>query len=119
MQDISDCFKKQNAKKAYARKPYQHNVKDAYECQVKCQESDDCKYFQYKLKWRTTETNCWLKKEIAKTRAKYSIDFIFGPKDCKGTTILDEYVLAYVDITNLYINIDIFQCTLVTSMHEF
>ena len=90
---FSDCFKEQHAKKSYIRtKPNSYLVNDAYECQMKCQERDECKYFEHKRKWYGNEKNCWLKEEDAKKKAKYNKDFLIGPKYCHGMTF---YTVAF------------------------
>ena len=73
------CFSKQSAKKRYVPQPYHFKVDTAEECQVKCQERGECKYFQF-----NNGADCYLKKETAASAAKANECCVFGPKYCRG-----------------------------------
>ena len=60
-----------------------HNFKSIHtpiECQIRCQNNDECAYFVVWLqgKWK----GCWLKTKKAKRSAKPDPNAIMGPKFC-------------------------------------
>ena len=78
-ESILGCFSQQHVKKKFVPKPYHFEVASAEECQCKCQERDECKYFELQ-----NDVDCYLKNENAASVAKPNKYFIFGPKYCEG-----------------------------------
>ena len=57
------------------------NINSPEECQRKCQENVECRYFVLHLKGRWK--GCWMKTEGAKSTIKTRKQTIFGPKYCE------------------------------------
>ena len=83
---VLDCFTKQAAKKTYVPKPYKYDISDPSECQAKCQEREECMYFQH------MQGKCYLKTREAKERAKSNNCCTFGPKYCNGIFYLTRHI---------------------------
>ena len=84
---ISDCFDydaKATGNKVIREKHYFQDVRNAKDCQKICQQSMTCKYFVYNL----INKSCNLKSEGASKTKESKLQFIFGPRNCKGTTTL-------------------------------
>ena len=77
-----DCFEEQSAIKQYISKPYSYSVHDATECQQKCQEREECGYFQFSLHTFKGK-NCYLKTKNAERHVKPNNCCVFGPKHCE------------------------------------
>ena len=82
--NISDCFSNQASKKRYISKPYHFKLATAKECQLKCQERQECQYFQL-----SNGVDCYLKNTNAVKVAKPNKCCIFGPKYCEPPVVND------------------------------
>ena len=79
---LDDCFIEASVKKSYVSKPYMYELSDPFECQAKCQERPECRYFQ--LTCLFGKCKCYLKNERAKENATPNECCTFGPKYCGG-----------------------------------
>ena len=83
--DISGCFYTETgAKDNHVTQGEKHfkDIETLDECQKKCQENDECKYFVLRTKHHK---GCWLKTAGAKQTITKNTNDIFGPKFCPGT----------------------------------
>ena len=76
---ILDCFTKQSASGNLVKtKPDRFPGLSATDCQVKCQEHDECEYFML------IQNVCYLKKASAINGIKENSHSLWGPKFCTG-----------------------------------
>ena len=77
---ILGCFSNHKVKQRYISKPYRFKVTTPKECQTKCQDREECHYFQLDY-----ARDCYLKTASASNSKKSANEhYTFGPKYCEG-----------------------------------